>query len=200
MESEANDASKVVVWTTGRIFKQFKKYIQFPFCYVQFVKDIYILRGTVASDKVVAAGTLVGDGTSLLTVGVDNDTVSARLACKRNYKSVFRFALSGGSIRTAIVDLAAGQDGELVVGTADTIEAEAFVVLVLVGVGRAASSVAVLDVVARGLRSSIDGAGRVVGVAASGGVTLLELGRGGAGNGQDGNKGGDGELHFEKVA
>ncbi len=98
--------------------------------------------------------------------------------------------------RTAAVDVAVGQDGELVVGTADATEAEALVVLVLVGVGRAASSAAVLDVVARGLRSGINGAGRVVGAAAGGGVTLLELGRGGAGNGQDGDKGGDGELHF----
>lgn len=68
------------------------------------------------------------------------------------------------------------------------------------GVGRAASSFAVLDVVASGLRSGIDSAGRVVGVAAGGGITLLQLGREGAGNGQDGEKGGDGELHFERLA
>ncbi len=50
---------------------------------------IYIyLRSTAASNKVVAAGTLVGDGTSLLAVVVDDDTVSARLACNETISTM----------------------------------------------------------------------------------------------------------------
>lgn len=85
-------------------------------------------------------------------------------------------------------------DGELVVGTADG-EVEALVVVVLVGVGRAAGGAAVLDVLASSLGSRVDLAGRVVDGAAGGRVAADELGGSSAGDGDQGEEE-SGELHL----
>ncbi len=88
----------------------------------------------------------------------------------------------------------AGLDGELVKGTAQALEVEALVVLVLVRVGRAASSAAVLDIFAGGLGSVGDLAGRVVDASTSSRAAALKLGGSCADEGDEGEERGE-ELH-----
>lgn len=163
------------------------------FIYTIIVSNIYNLVGTGAGNKVVTTSALVSNNTSLLAVGVDYDAVSTGLA----YYVVSRWTQSckRTESRTAVVDLAAGEDRELVVRSAHSVEVEAFVVVVLVRVGGAASSVAVLNMLARRLGSGFDSTGGVVGATASSSSTALKLSRSGADNGEDGEEGGNRELH-----
>lgn len=95
-------------------------------------------------------------------------------------------------VHTTAVD-ARSAERELVEWSAEALEVEALVVVVLVRVGRAAGSGAALDVVAGRVAGSGDLAGRVVGAAASSGTSGLEGSWGGSGSSHKGKEGE--ELH-----
>lgn len=97
--------------------------------------------------------------------------------------------------RTASVDFAGRQDGELVVRLRQALELEALIVVVHVGVGRRAGGISVLDVGAGGIRRRAHCRAGVM-MASAGGVGAdLEVGRGGTRGGHQGEDGGKGELH-----
>lgn len=153
----------------------------------------------------------MGDDTSLLAVLSDDDAVRAGRACRRLVVSKRFIAFIStrpelgaegdcrrGFQHTAAVDSAAGQDGELLVRAAHAVEAESLVVVVLVGVARAAGRLALLVVVAGGVGGIGHGVCRVVVVAAGGAVLTTEerLGSGrGADDGGEEREEGQDELH-----
>ena len=101
------------------------------------------------------------------------------------------------SCRTSSVDGAAGHDGELLEGAGVTLEVEALVVVVAVGVRGAASGGAGLEVAAGSDGGGVDLGGSVVLRAAGGSSATLEIGRSSAHGGREGEaEGGDGQLHL----
>lgn len=99
---------------------------------------------------------------------------------------------NGRLVHTTSVDTRSAE-GELVEGTTKTVEVEALIVVVLVGVGRATGGASVLDVSASSVAGSGDLAGRVAGAAAGGGTSGLEGSWGSSGGGHEGEEGE--ELH-----
>lgn len=97
---------------------------------------------------------------------------------------------------TAVVDLAGLEDGELIIGTRNAIEAEALVVFVPVRVRRRTSFTTVLDVAAGSISSGSDSKVAVSDASASGARgPVLEISGGGGDQGHEREQADDGELH-----
>lgn len=97
---------------------------------------------------------------------------------------------------TAAVDLARLEDGELIIGTRNAIEAEALVVFVPVRVRRRTSFTTVLDVAAGSISSGSDGKVAVTDASANGERgPVLEISGGGGDQGHEREQADDGELH-----
>lgn len=87
------------------------------------------LAGTGASNEVVTARTSVGNGTSILAIGVKHNTVSARRTFSEKHQQRKPPAIKREKLLTPSVNTAT-EKREFLVRTTDT-EAETLVVVVL---------------------------------------------------------------------